>query len=84
MTIFSPSCNLASGWQTHDQQQEPSEHPQEKREVKELNLHSLTNLNEQMLVISSLAEKNIRPYMDEIKEFLQARIRASFFKNNAP
>jgi tetratricopeptide (TPR) repeat protein len=36
-----------------------------------LNLHSIYDPKEQMLLISSLADKNIRPYIDEIKKYLQ-------------
>jgi tetratricopeptide (TPR) repeat protein len=40
--------------------------------VQELNLLSIKNLNEQMLLVSSLAEKNIRPYVSEIADYLKA------------
>ncbi|OLS41500.1 tetratricopeptide repeat protein [Bacillus sp. MRMR6] len=43
---------------------------EEEPESKALNLFALKNLNEQMLIVSNLAEKNIRPFMDEIKEYL--------------
>ncbi|MEH7250734.1 tetratricopeptide repeat protein [Neobacillus niacini] len=77
LTILQFSKRMAD----HDgQRQDPSEQPQENRKIEDLNLISLSNLNEQMLVISSLAEKNIRPYMDEIKEFLQAESGHPFLK----
>ncbi|MCM3765478.1 tetratricopeptide repeat protein [Neobacillus niacini] len=38
---------------------------------KALNLTSLKTLNEQMLLVSSLAEKNVRPYLQEIEGYLQ-------------
>jgi tetratricopeptide (TPR) repeat protein len=61
-------------------QQEPMEEEKEETHLKELKLTSLKNLNEQMLVISSLAEKNIRPYMDEIKEYLNSESGHPFLK----
>jgi tetratricopeptide (TPR) repeat protein len=48
--------------------------------TKALNLLSLDNLNEQMLVISSLVEKNIRPYIPEIEDFLIAEAGHPFLK----
>jgi tetratricopeptide (TPR) repeat protein len=45
-----------------------------------LNLLSLKDLNEQMLVVSSLAEKNIRPYLQEIEEYLRADEGNPFLK----
>ncbi|WP_042459313.1 tetratricopeptide repeat protein [Neobacillus dielmonensis] len=36
-----------------------------------LNLLKLTDLNEQMLLVSSLADKNIRPYVSEMEEYLK-------------
>ncbi|SDM24426.1 tetratricopeptide repeat protein [Bacillus sp. OK048] len=77
LTILQFSRRMAD----HDgQQQDPSEQSQENRKIEDLNLLSLSNLNEQMFVISSLAEKNIRPHMDEIKEFLQAESGHPFLK----
>ena len=61
-------------------QQEPMEEEKEETHLKELKLTSLKNLNEQMLVISSLAEKNIRPYMDEIKDYLNSESGHPFLK----
>jgi tetratricopeptide (TPR) repeat protein len=46
-----------------------------------LNLFQLKNLNEQMLVVSNLADKNIRPYIDEIKEYLLADEGHPFLKS---
>jgi tetratricopeptide (TPR) repeat protein len=61
-------------------QPDPTDFLPEENNVKELNLLSLKSINEQMLVISSLAEKNIRPYMDEIKQFLQEESGNPFLK----
>lgn len=54
--------------------------PEEETNIKELNLFSLHNLNEQMLVVSSLAEKNIRPYLHEIEAYLNADSGHPFLK----
>jgi tetratricopeptide (TPR) repeat protein len=61
-------------------QPEPSEDSIEDSYPKELGLSSLKNINEQMLVISSMAEKNIRPYMDEIKDYLNSETGHPFLK----
>ncbi|HEY2420258.1 MAG TPA: tetratricopeptide repeat protein [Neobacillus sp.] len=53
--------------------------PKESEKI-ELNLFSLHNLNEQMLAISKLAEKNIRPYIPEIQEYLIAETGHPFLK----
>ncbi|MGX6442958.1 tetratricopeptide repeat protein [Neobacillus sp. K501] len=47
---------------------------------KQLNLLGMSNLNEQMLVISTLAEKNIRPYIEEISEYLCSEHGHPFIK----
>ncbi|WP_045523471.1 tetratricopeptide repeat protein [Neobacillus niacini] len=75
LTILQFSRRMAD-----NNQEEPMEEPKEDTNLKELKLSSLKNLNEQMLVISSLAEKNIRPYMDEIKEFLNSESGHPFLK----
>ncbi len=52
----------------------------EENSAKKLNLVSLTNLNEQMLAISTLAEKNIRPYIQEIEDYLMMESGHPFLK----
>ncbi|MCM3568366.1 lipopolysaccharide assembly protein LapB [Neobacillus mesonae] len=52
----------------------------EEEEHGELGLFSLDDLNEQMLLVSSLAAKNIRPYLGEIEEYLKAESGNSFLK----
>jgi hypothetical protein len=47
---------------------------------KELRLLSLKDPNEQMLLISELRDKNIRPYLKEIKEYLLLDSGHPFFK----
>jgi tetratricopeptide (TPR) repeat protein len=78
LTILQFSRRMAD----NDSQQEPIEEPESKEDShpKELKLSLLKNLNEQMLAISSLAEKNIRPYMDEIKEYLTSDTGHPFLK----
>jgi tetratricopeptide (TPR) repeat protein len=44
------------------------------------NLLSLHSLNEQMLAVSSLADKNIRPYIPEIADYLVAETGHPFLK----
>ncbi|GHH97216.1 tetratricopeptide repeat protein [Neobacillus kokaensis] len=46
----------------------------------ELGLFSQNNLNEQMMLISSLADKNIRPFINEIEEYLKAESGHAFLK----
>jgi tetratricopeptide (TPR) repeat protein len=75
LTILQFSKRMAD-----NSQQEPMEEVKEETHLKELKLSSLKNLNEQMLAISSLAEKNIRPYMDEIKEYLNSESGHPFLK----
>jgi tetratricopeptide (TPR) repeat protein len=77
LTILQFSRRMAD----NDNQQEPIEEPKEEdTHPKVLNLSSLKSLNEQMLAISNLAEKNIRPYMDEIKEYLNSNEGHPFLK----
>jgi tetratricopeptide (TPR) repeat protein len=76
LTILQFSRRMAD----NNVEEEPTEAPQESNHPKELNLHSLKNINEQMLVISNLAEKNIRPYIEEIKEYLIFELGHPFLK----
>lgn len=76
LTILQFSRRMAD----NDSHQDPIEEPKEDNNPKELNLSSLKSLNEQMLAISSLAEKNIRPYMDEIKDYLNLDSGHPFLK----
>jgi hypothetical protein len=75
LTILQFSKRMAD-----NSQQEPMEEAKEEIQPKKLNLSLLKNLNEQMIAISSLADKNIRPYMDEIKEFLNSDSGHPFLK----
>jgi tetratricopeptide (TPR) repeat protein len=52
----------------------------EEANAKELNLLKVNNLNEQLLLISGLAEKNIRPYINEIADYLKAETGHPFLK----
>ncbi|WP_312471039.1 tetratricopeptide repeat protein [Neobacillus sp.] len=55
-----------------NRQQDITETVPEESTVKQLNLFEIDNLNDQMLLVASLAEKNIRPYVEEIAEYLKA------------
>lgn len=52
----------------------------EENNPQKLNLFSLNGVNEQMLLVSNLAEKNIRPYFQEIAEYLRAKTGNFFLK----
>ncbi|MDP4084524.1 MAG: tetratricopeptide repeat protein [Bacillota bacterium] len=53
----------------------------EKEEVQQaFDLISIQDLKEQMLYISSLSEKNIRPYLNEIQEYLKGKSGHPFIK----
>jgi tetratricopeptide (TPR) repeat protein len=49
-------------------------------EAQGLDLFSKNNLNDQMLVATSLAEKNIRPYVEEIADYLKSEKGHPFLK----
>lgn len=59
---------------------QPEEEHFEEQHVKALDLSSLKTLNEQMLAITSLADKNIRPYLDEMAAFLRSEQGHPFLK----
>ncbi|EKN65015.1 TPR-like protein [Neobacillus bataviensis LMG 21833] len=58
----------------------PAEEEEITPEVQNLNLLSKKNLNEQMQVVAVLAEKNIRPYLEEIADYLMAEAGHPFLK----
>jgi tetratricopeptide (TPR) repeat protein len=72
---FSRRMAASSGMEANEPLPEESSH-----EPEPLNLFSIHNLNEQMLLVSSLAEKNIRPYVPEIAAYLQAESGYPFLK----
>lgn len=59
---------------------EGKEESQVEKELADLNLNSIRDPKEQLLLISSLADKNIRPYINEIKNFLNATSGNPFLK----
>ncbi|MCM3116719.1 tetratricopeptide repeat protein [Neobacillus sp. MER 74] len=75
LTILQFSRRMAENRQLDLEENEPEE-----KTVQELNLFANENLNEQMLLISSLAEKNIRPYLHEIADYLEAEAGHPFLK----
>ncbi|MFL6555833.1 MAG: tetratricopeptide repeat protein, partial [Bacillus sp. (in: firmicutes)] len=75
LTILQFSRRMAESRQLDLDEIEPEE-----TTVQELNLLAIDNLNEQMLLVSSLAEKNIRPYIPEIADYLEAEAGHPFLK----
>jgi hypothetical protein len=59
---------------------ELEDNPKEEVSKKSLNLFSLKDPNEQMLLISELADKNIRPFLNEITDYLSAAQGHPFLK----
>ncbi|MCM2531487.1 tetratricopeptide repeat protein [Neobacillus pocheonensis] len=75
LTILQFSRRMAE----HNQPEFNEELPEESITNK-LNLFSIDNLNQQMLVIANLAEKNVRPYLPEIEDYLIAKEGHPFLK----
>ncbi|WP_144547851.1 tetratricopeptide repeat protein [Bacillus sp. X1(2014)] len=75
LTILQFSRRMAENRQLDLEEIEPEE-----TAVQELNLFANDNLNEQLLLISSLEEKNIRPYLHEITDYLEAEAGHPFLK----
>ncbi|MBV7506019.1 tetratricopeptide repeat protein [Bacillus sp. sid0103] len=76
ITILQFSRRMAENRQLQRDEIEPEETPP----LQELNLFANENLNEQLLLVSSLAEKNIRPYLAEIADYLEAEAGHPFLK----
>ncbi|MGG3560442.1 tetratricopeptide repeat protein [Neobacillus rhizosphaerae] len=76
LTILQFSRRMAENRQTPTEE----ENVFEETNAKELNLLTTKNLNEQLLLISSLAEKNIRPYVNEIADYLKSETGHPFLK----
>ncbi|KAB2338747.1 tetratricopeptide repeat protein [Cytobacillus depressus] len=53
---------------------------EEEPDKKELDLLSISDQQEQIQIAAQLAERNIRPYIDEIKAYLQSKEGQPFFK----
>ncbi|MGG3469226.1 tetratricopeptide repeat protein [Neobacillus pocheonensis] len=75
LTILQFSRRMAENRNLDINEIEPKEETPQR-----LNLLSINNLNEQMLLVSNLAEKNIRPYVPEIEEYLNAETGHPFLK----
>ncbi|MFZ7945595.1 MULTISPECIES: tetratricopeptide repeat protein [Bacillaceae] len=75
LTILQFSRRMAENRQPPEEEEEE---PAPERQS--LQLLSKNNLNEQMLAVASLAEKNIRPYLDEIADYLKTDTGHSFVK----
>ncbi|WP_335547147.1 tetratricopeptide repeat protein [Neobacillus drentensis] len=75
LTILQFSRRMAENRHLDLDEPEPEEAP-----VKKLNLLAVDNPNEQMLLVSNLADKNIRPYLPEIADYLEAEAGHPFLK----
>ena len=76
LTILQFSRRMAEGRAQQDVEQED----EEDAEDSSLNLHSTDTINEQMLIIANLADKNIRPYLDELTDYLKFEEGHPFLK----
>ncbi len=74
VTILQFSQRMAENRQSETDEEETIPEPQG------LDLFSKNNLNDQMLVVAGLAEKNIRPYVEEIADYLKSEIGHPFLK----
>jgi len=72
LTILQFSRRMAENRQHTEEENSP--------EIKELNLFSKNTVNEHMLLVASLSDKNIRPYLDEIIGYLKAEAGHPFLK----
>jgi tetratricopeptide (TPR) repeat protein len=80
LTILQFSRRMAENRLSQGEVREQEESLQVENELAEFNLHSINDPKEQMLYISSLADKNIRPYINEIKRFLNDSSGNPFLK----
>lgn len=74
LTILQFSQRMADNRKTEE------ESISEDHNVKELQLLKINDINEQLLLISSLTEKNIRPYITEMAEYLRSEKGHPFLK----
>ncbi|PFO03531.1 hypothetical protein COJ85_12810 [Bacillus sp. AFS076308] len=74
LTILQFSRRMAEGREQQDNEQE------EDSEVSALNLLEIDDINEQMIIVANLADKNIRPYLDEITNYLKFEAGHPFIK----
>ncbi|MEH7419354.1 tetratricopeptide repeat protein [Neobacillus drentensis] len=75
LTILQFSRRMAEGREQQEIEQEAAD-----SEVSVLNLLASDNINEQMTKIANLADKNIRPYLDEITNYLKFEAGHPFIK----
>jgi tetratricopeptide (TPR) repeat protein len=80
LTILQFSKRMAENTPLQNEDTQPKESLQDRIDLTELNLHSIKDPKEQMLLISSLADKNIRPYINEIKRYLTDSLGHPFLK----
>jgi tetratricopeptide (TPR) repeat protein len=74
LTMLQFSRRMAEGREQQDNEQE------EDSEVSALNLLEIDDINEQMIIVANLADKNIRPYLDEITNYLKFEAGHPFIK----
>ena len=79
LTILQFSRRMAEHRQ-HGQEEEVAEEEEIITMPKTLDLLAIDNINDQMLLVASLAERNIRPYLGEIEDYLQAEAGHPFLK----
>jgi tetratricopeptide (TPR) repeat protein len=79
LSILQLSKRMAENHQ-HPEPEEEEERENTESGRKELRLQALQDPNEQMLLIAELTDKNIRPFLPEIKEYLQFDKGHPFFK----
>jgi len=75
LTILQFSRRMAEGREQQDFEQE-----EEDSEVSSLNLLEIDDINEQMMIVANLADKNIRPFLDEITNYLKFEEGHPFIK----
>jgi tetratricopeptide (TPR) repeat protein len=80
ITILQLSRRMAENHQHPDQEEKFDENAKAEIDRKPLKLTALKDPNEQMLLVSELTNKNIRPYLEEIKEYLLLESGHPLFK----
>ncbi|MBM7653058.1 tetratricopeptide repeat protein [Neobacillus cucumis] len=77
LTLLQFSRRMA---ESHGPQEEADWEEAQTSEVPELNLLSNDHINEKLLLIANLTDKNIRPYLDEITDYLKFKDGHPFLK----
>lgn len=77
LTLLQFSRRMA---ESHEPQEEADWEEDQDSQVSELNLLSNDNINEKLLLIANLTDKNIRPYLDELTDYLKFKEGHPFLK----